>query len=108
MTINLNKLKDDELTSLISDAQSILGSRQEERRQVAIDKIRQIAAEGGVDLAELVSKLQGKRTKDDRPPVAPKYRNPGDASQTWSGRGKRPAWVVAHVDGGGTMESIAI
>lgn len=25
--------------------------------------------------------------------VAPKYRNPADASQTWSGRGKPPLWI---------------
>ena len=24
--------------------------------------------------------------------VAPKYRNPANAEQTWSGRGKRPRW----------------
>jgi DNA-binding protein H-NS len=24
--------------------------------------------------------------------VAPKFRNPANAQQTWSGRGKRPRW----------------
>jgi DNA-binding protein H-NS len=27
------------------------------------------------------------------PPVAPKFANPDDPSQVWSGRGKRPQWV---------------
>lgn len=27
--------------------------------------------------------------------VAPKYRNPADASQTWTGRGKAPVWAQA-------------
>ncbi|MCK5549998.1 MAG: H-NS histone family protein, partial [Hyphomicrobiaceae bacterium] len=27
--------------------------------------------------------------------VAPKYANPDDPSQTWTGRGRRPRWLVA-------------
>jgi DNA-binding protein H-NS len=27
--------------------------------------------------------------------VAPKYRNPSDANQTWTGRGRMPQWVQA-------------
>jgi DNA-binding protein H-NS len=27
----------------------------------------------------------------------PKYRNPDNPEQTWSGRGKRPAWVVDYL-----------
>ena len=27
--------------------------------------------------------------------VAPKYRNPADANQTWTGRGRMPQWVQA-------------
>src|SRR4030081_987470 len=29
------------------------------------------------------------------PKVFPKYRNPGEPSQTWSGRGKKPRWLAA-------------
>ena len=29
----------------------------------------------------------------------PKYRNPENPEQTWSGRGKRPAWVVDYLAG---------
>ena len=32
------------------------------------------------------SKLAGKK-------IAPKYRNPADKSQTWTGRGRMPAWA---------------
>lgn len=33
------------------------------------------------------SKLAGKK-------IAPKYRNPVDKTQTWTGRGRMPAWAV--------------
>jgi DNA-binding protein H-NS len=40
---------------------------------------------------------------EEKPPRArgpvnpPKYRNPNNPEQTWSGRGKRPAWIVDHL-----------
>lgn len=108
MKIDLAKLNDDELDTIIAEAGKLKEHRQAARKEAAIESIRKIAAETGIDLAELVSQPLRKRTNVGRPPVAPKYRNPSDATLTWSGRGKRPAWVVAHIDGGGTLESIAI
>ena len=40
------------------------------------------------------------KTSDKRAKVAPKYRNPSDANQTWTGRGKSPLWVQALKDAG--------
>ena len=36
---------------------------------------------------------RAKRDADGRSAVAPKYRNPADPSQTWSGRGRPPTWI---------------
>ena len=35
------------------------------------------------------------KTSDKRAKVAPKFRNPQDAAQTWTGRGRTPLWVQA-------------
>ena len=40
--------------------------------------------------------------------VAPKYRNPEDASETWAGRGLKPRWLVAAIKGGKKIEDFAI
>lgn len=34
------------------------------------------------------------RAASDEANPSPRFRNPGDPSQTWSGRGKRPRWVT--------------
>lgn len=39
--------------------------------------------------------------------VAPKYRNPANPEQTWTGRGKSPTWVAA-LKTAGTLESALI
>lgn len=40
--------------------------------------------------------------------VAPKYRNPNDATQTWTGRGKAPLWFGALISSGKTREDLLI
>jgi uncharacterized Zn finger protein len=37
-----------------------------------------------------------------------KYRNPLDPQRTWSGRGRKPLWVVAHLDSGGQLADLEI
>ncbi|MBV0891244.1 H-NS histone family protein [Paracoccus sp. Z118] len=37
-----------------------------------------------------------------------KYANPDDASQTWSGRGRRPRWVLDMLEGGKSLEDLAV
>jgi DNA-binding protein H-NS len=42
------------------------------------------------------------------PPVSPKYRNPDQPSETWSGRGKQPRWLVAQLRSGRRIEDFSI
>jgi DNA-binding protein H-NS len=42
------------------------------------------------------------------PLVFPKYRNPFVPGETWSGRGKRPRWLVAALQAGSKIEDFAI
>ena len=42
------------------------------------------------------------------PPVFPKFANPDEPSQVWSGRGKRPNWVTQKLASGLTLEDLNI
>ena len=42
------------------------------------------------------------------PKVLPKYCNPLAPSETWSGRGKRPRWLVAALEGGHRLDEFEI
>jgi DNA-binding protein H-NS len=48
------------------------------------------------------------RREGRRGPVAPKYRNPNDPSQTWAGRGLQPRWLKAAIKSGKKLESFLI
>jgi DNA-binding protein H-NS len=39
--------------------------------------------------------------------VSPRYRNP-DTSETWSGRGKQPRWLVAAMEAGRSLDDLRI
>jgi DNA-binding protein H-NS len=42
------------------------------------------------------------------PPVLPKFRNPDVFSETWSGRGRQPRWVVELLGSGSSLDECRI
>jgi DNA-binding protein H-NS len=42
------------------------------------------------------------------PKVLPKYSNPSQPGETWSGRGKQPRWLVAALESGHKLEDFLI
>ena len=49
-------------------------------------------------------------TSDRRryPPVSPKFRNPDDPLETWSGRGKQPRWLAAQLRSGKRIDDFRV
>ena len=54
------------------------------------------------------SSLRSKSAGDGRTPVAPKYRNPENPSETWAGRGLKPRWLKAAIETGKTADDFLI
>lgn len=91
MAIDLKSLNHNQLNDLITKAQT----RQHEMRKEKVSKLREkvhalIKAEGYTFDDVFGSARGGKRRSGGT--VAPKYRNPANPDQTWSGRGKHPRW----------------
>jgi len=59
-------------------------------------------------LAQLARNPAGGKARRSYPEVLPKYQNPASPGQTWSGRGKQPAWVVAQLKSGKELDDLAI
>ena len=76
---------------------------QERSRSEVREKLEAIAAEAGFKISELFGGRGGKGRK-----VAAKYANPDDPSETWTGRGRKPRWLVAKVKGGEKQEKFLI
>ena len=48
------------------------------------------------------------RERRKYPRVLPKYQNPNEPSETWSGRGKQPRWLTAALKTGQSIEDFVI
>lgn len=76
-----------------------------------------LIAERGFTLAEVFPDLAaitiGRRARksqesitDGRAVVPPKYRNPDNPGETWTGRGRQPKWLAAKIAAGTDLESL--
>lgn len=110
--MNLQQKTIPELITFRNEIDQIIEQKRLEGMQAAQEQIRKIALESGYTVEQLLG-LGGKASKfkqssDKRTgKVAAKYKNPV-SGETWTGRGRRPAWVVAALDGGQSLEDFAI
>jgi len=79
-----------------------------EKMREAVARLEGIARELGMDRGDVVAHLTGKPAKKRRRRATLKYRNPRDPTRTWSGRGKKPDWVLQHLSAGGRIEDLRI
>jgi DNA-binding protein H-NS len=94
-----------------------LKSKSHDKVLAQIETLAKKAVFTAADIAQALS--SGKAEKAGKAPkaakkgalagkkVAPKYRNPANAEQTWTGRGVSPTWVQA-LKAAGTLESALI
>ena len=80
-----------------------------EKRQLEARLLRLGAGKAarGVTDAD-VKALEAKRPRRKYPKVFPKYQNSKAPFETWSGRGKRPRWLVSALKAGNKVEDFAI
>ena len=111
--MKLASLSLNELEAIQKKVNREIQKRRSKAQEEGLRKFKLIAAEYGLTSNELKeSRLprdqwQEKRYKK-RGPVAPKYRDPSNAENTWTGRGRKPKWVEAFLNGGGRLEQITI
>ncbi|MGO0999927.1 H-NS histone family protein [Lysobacter sp. CA196] len=126
MSIDLSTLSAKELESLISQAKKRKTTLNKRKPIAAVrKKVATLLKTEGYTLEELFgaaapSSRATKATKAPKPAaadrkarkplgkVAPKYRNPGNTAETWTGRGKQPRWLAAYVAAGRKIDDFLI
>lgn len=102
--VDLTALSLKELKQLQKDVDAAVTDFKDRERRAALAEVEAFARERGLTPADLAG-IAGKRT---RRPAAPKYANPLDPSQTWTGRGRRPLWIIAAMAEGKSLDDMAI
>ncbi|HEY0232499.1 MAG TPA: H-NS histone family protein [Dokdonella sp.] len=107
MAIDIKSLNHAQLGDLIERAQARQAELRTESAHKVRAKIAALAKAEGLDIEDVLgTRKQGRGAP--RGKVKPKYRNPADKSQVWSGRGRHPLWFDAAIKAGKTERSLLI
>lgn len=102
-TIDLDNLNVDELRAITENAQQLIAKKQHQRLYDAYTQFEQIAEESNSTISEILEageKLEKKRNI--------KYRNSDNNEETWTGRGRKPTWLVDALAKGNKLEDFLI
>ena len=111
--LDLQSFSDEELHQLINNATAVL----DERIRSRIEEFRPLARRAGYELTlrkferDTAGERRGRRRSaagDRRSAIAPKYRNPDNPAETWSGRGRKPVWLERELEKGRQLSVFAI
>ena len=88
------------LTKLKDQVDAILHTKVTDQRRSLEAQLTKLSRFSGSQLRS--------RGPGARGPVAPKYRNPQNPSETWAGRGLKPRWLAAALKAGKKLEYFSI
>jgi DNA-binding protein H-NS len=121
MTIDIDSLSPKELDALLSQAAKRKKTLAKRKPVAQVRKKLVAAAKAeGYTIAELFGGAAATREPKAAKPakraakkaavgkIAPKYRNPANAAETWTGRGKPPRWLAAELAAGKAKEDFLI
>ena len=104
MDISFDDLTLAELKTLRTKIERAIETYEDRKKREALAELEESARKMGYSLAELAELSSTKPRKA----VAPKYANPENPSETWTGRGRKPKWVEAALAAGKSLEDLAI
>ena len=102
MSVDLKSMNRKELEKLKAQVEKALAKVSERELKAARDAAEKAAAAHGFSLDDVTA--APKAAKRGRKPAGAaktkspaKYKNPADATQTWTGKGRQPEWFKAEV-----------
>lgn len=107
MTIKLDKMNRKELETLRGDVDKAIVDLRKKEKQEALLAVQKAAAEFGFSIEELTSK-RARGTGAKASSADPKYVNPEDPTQTWTGKGRQPNWFKTALENGKTADDLLI
>ena len=103
--MELGSMTVEQLRKLQVSAAEELKKREKAEKRNALKAIRELAEARGFSLDEL---FEEKPARTQRSKGVARYRNPADPSQTWTGRGRKPVWVLDWLAAGKSIDKLAI
>jgi DNA-binding protein H-NS len=106
-SISVEKLSLRELIALEAKLKSAIATARDRERADVRTKMAELAKTHGFSISELFGEMRGHGAKNKSVGIA-KYANPEDKSDTWTGRGRKPNWLVARLKKGAKLSDFEI
>jgi DNA-binding protein H-NS len=108
--LNLEGMSIDEMWRLHEEISAMLSVRLTTEKRELEKRLAQLRRESEMPQGKQDDSRPGGIARHRRhyPQVLPKYRNPEEPSETWSGRGKQPRWLAAALKAGHKIEDFLI
>ncbi|MBA4132475.1 MAG: histidine biosynthesis protein [Hyphomicrobium sp.] len=103
--VNVDRMTLREINDLEAKIAKAKSAAREKAKSDLKDKIDRLVDGSGFTIAELYGFAARGR---GRSKSAAKYANPENKSETWTGRGRKPNWLVARLKKGAKMDDFAI
>jgi DNA-binding protein H-NS len=101
-TVNVDKMSLKDLVELEGKVQKAIGVARDRERGEVKQALAAMAEKRGFSVSELFGgRGRGKSS-------AAKYANPDNRAETWTGRGRKPNWLVAKLAKGAKMTDFTI
>lgn len=108
MNMDLNTMSRQDLLKLRGDVEKALANVADRERKAALQAAEDAAAKYGFSLSELTALSSAKPGRGGKAKSPAKYRNPSNGDETWSGRGRKPRWIVEAESAGRNIADFAI
>lgn len=99
----LSKTPLKDLLDLQAKLTRAIDDRKEKERTELLDKFKTLASESGFSLSELLAEKPIKKA-----PATVKYKNPSNKDEGWTGKGRKPKWLVDLLNAGRKLEEFEI
>jgi DNA-binding protein H-NS len=97
---NLETLPTDQLWALHEELSATLSARLSDEKRVLDDRLNRLSNHAPGHSNSLRRRFY--------PPVFPKFHNPDNPAEKWSGRGRTPRWVTQQLGLGKRLEELKI
>ncbi len=106
--INVDRMSLKELVDLEAKVQKAIAAARDRERNDLKKKMAELAQTHGFSVNELFGNGRGGRGAKSKSIGVAKYANPENRSDTWTGRGRKPNWVLERLKKGAKLSDFEI
>lgn len=105
MDIQFDDLSLSELKDLRRKLDKAISGFEARQKKKAVEMLQNVARDHGLNISDLIEAAQSGPSRGGLPP---RFANPDNPEDTWSGRGRKPHWYISAIANGSSPDDLKI